>query len=183
MAVIKAKKPKFPPIYQWSFKLVAMLIVFLVLILAYLAYNNFTIKQSEQLQLLKNEEETLKADFLNKSKQIKSVPLYEQKIPALLMLESSVNQQFPATDELPNLIIQINQLAEDVNVSISSFTPINQEDSLKPTASGVKNVKITYKSFNINLSANYLDFVKLLYSLETILVILRTEEVVCLTIR
>ena len=144
---------------------------------AYLIYANFTIKQSQTLAKLAEEEVFLKNELVVNYQLLKSVPLYEAKIPELERLESSVEQQFPSSDELPNLLIQINQLAEDSDVSILSFTPMNQGNPANATVNTDKDVKISTESFSLNLTANYPDFVKLIYAIAKLPRVIEVDDV------
>lgn len=172
----KKNKVKLTPFYLWRFRSIVAACLIATIGLTYAVYKGFTSKQAKNLSQLISEEGSLKSDLITKYQLIKSVPLYEKKLPELTALESSVLQQFPLSDELPNLLIQINQLAENDHVAIASFSPINPENAAKIDASGVKDVKISSESFNINLSANYDDLVKFIFEIARVPRVIKIEN-------
>lgn len=172
----KKIKIKLAPFYLWRFRSIVAACLVITVGLTYAVYKGFTSKQATNLNQLISEEGVLKTDLITKYQLIKSVPLYEKKLPELDSLESNVLQQFPFSDELPNLLIQINQLAENDHVSIASFSPINPENAAKIDASGVKDVKISSESFNINLSASYDDLVKFIFEIARVPRVIKIEN-------
>lgn len=172
----KKSKFKLVPFYLWRFRSIVAACLIITVGLTYAVYKGFTSKQATNLDQLISEEGVLKTDLITKYQLIKSVPLYEKKLPELDSLESNVLQQFPLSDELPNLLIQINQLAENDHVAIASFSPINPENAAKIDASGVKDVKISSESFNINLSANYDDLVRFIFEIARVPRVIKIEN-------
>lgn len=172
----KKTKIKLAPFYLWRFRSIVAACLIITVGLTYAVYKGITSKQATNLNQLISEEGVLKTDLITKYQLIKSVPLYEKKLPELDSLESNVLQQFPFSDELPNLLIQINQLAENDHVSIASFSPINPENAAKIDASGVKDVKISSESFNINLSASYDDLVKFIFEIARVPRVIKIEN-------
>lgn len=174
--VDKKSKIKLVPFYLWRFRSIVAACLIITVGLTYAVYKGFTSKQATNLDQLISEEGVLKTDLITKYQLIKSVPLYEKKLPELDSLESNVLQQFPLSDELPNLLIQINQLAENDHVAIASFSPINPENAAMIDASGVKDVKISSESFNINLSANYDDLVRFIFEIARVPRVIKIEN-------
>ncbi len=172
----KKSKTKLAPFYLWRFRSIVAACLIITVGLTYAVYKGFTSKQAKNLNQLISEEGVLKTDLITKYQLIKSVPLYEKKLPELDSLESNVLQQFPLSDELPNLLIQINQLAENDHVTIASFSPINPENEAKIDASGIKDVKISSESFNINLSANYDDLVRFIFEIARVPRVIKIEN-------
>jgi Tfp pilus assembly protein PilO len=173
---------KLKPLYQWPLAGLLPLILVLMLALTYLIYNNYTIDQTTRLAELAKVEQQLKDDLSYRYRQLKSIHEYQKKMVELSQLESLVNQQFPSSDDLPNLLIQINQIAEDANIAVNSLVPITVNSSeLKPKSRETGESKasagftagknpqdskpIQAKSFMLSATANYLDFTKYIYEL------------------
>lgn len=172
----KNSRIKITPFYQWEFKSILITCLLISVLLTFLVFYGITSKQTKKLSQLTSEEGTLKSELIKKYQLIKSVPLYEQKLPELINLESNVLQQFPLSDELPNLLIQINQLAENNNIAIGSFAPINPDNKGKANLENNKDVKISSESFNVNLSASYADFVKFIFEIAKVPRVIQVEN-------
>lgn len=175
MATVNKLKVK--PFYLWGLAIILPIITVIILLLSYFIYNNYTIEQTDKLNQLIQEETTLKEDLKAKYILVKSIPLYKNKINELNQLEQLVNLQFPSSDAIPDLLIQINQLAENSNVTISSFVPSAQENSV-----GVKGVllnsgKMNTKIFNLTAAASYIDFTKFIFLLAQFPRVLKIDDV------
>lgn len=158
---------KIKPIYLWNIYILLAFALILALGFSFLVYNNYTVEHYEKLNTIRLEEVDLKAKLVEKHALVKSVPLYVEKINELNQLESSVNKEFPDSDEIPNMLIQINQMAEDKDVAISNILPSVGEkyltDSDVNDASG--GVKILTKTFNLTASSAPDDFIDFVYEL------------------
>ena len=95
----------------------------LMLVLSFLIYKNFTYENKDKLSQLQQDEQTLKDDLVRKVSLLNSIDLYKEKESALNDLSAKVGLQFPTSEELPNVLIQINQVSEDSDFKIKNFTP------------------------------------------------------------
>lgn len=157
-----AIKLKIKPFYLWKLAVILPIIILITLMLSYAIYNNYTVEQTDNLNQLIKDELTLKDDLKDKYILVKNIQLYQAKIKELAQLEQMVNLQFPSSDAIPDLLIQINQLAENSNVTISSFVPKAQENS-GPKGVLLTSVKMKSKSFNLTATANYIDFTNFIF--------------------
>lgn len=120
--------------------------------------NHFLITDS-LVKLEKAEKETgvLKSDLNSKIKSINDLPIYVKKNLLMTKLESSINSQFPETDEIPKMIMKINEIAEQNDVKVGSVTPSTTETLLNE--SGIPtNQQVLIKSFNVTANSDYLSF-------------------------
>ncbi len=154
-----AKKLNIKPIYQWNMVYILAMLLLVIIVAIYLIYDNFTVDQVDNLQQLQQTEVDLKNDLTTKYGLVKSVDLYKTKLNELNQLESNLDQEFPSSDDLPNLLIQINQLAEDSNIAIISLLPSSGDDNKK------LNEKITSKNFHLSATGAYPDFCRLILTM------------------
>lgn len=171
-----AIKLKVKPFYLWKLSAILPIIIVITLALSYLIYNNYTVEQTDKLNQLIKDELTLKEDLKDKYILVKNIPLYQAKIKELSQLEQMVNLQFPSSDAIPDLLIQINQLAENSNVTISSFVPKTQEN-VAPKGTLLSSVKMKTKSFNLTATANYIDFTNFIFLLAQFPRVLKVDDV------
>ena len=163
MANKNIRQLKITPIYLWRPVILLPLLVFILILVTYLIYNNYTVDQANRLRNLALEEDKLKSELSLKYGQVKSVPLFINKMKDLGQLESQVSQRFPNTEELSLVLIQINQVAEDTNVNITNFSPKNLNKV--ELVGGNKTGNIMTETYNLNLNANYIDFVNFIFQL------------------
>lgn len=165
------------PFYLWKLVVVLPIIVVIALLLSYIIYNNYTVEQADKLNQLVQDELALKDDLKDKYILVKSIPFYQSKIKELSELEQMVNFQFPSSDAIPDLLIQINQLAEDSNVTISSLVPNPQDNSNEPKGMLLNSVKMKTMSFNLTAAANYIDFTNFIFLLAQFPRVLKVDNV------
>ena len=171
-----AIKLKIKPFYLWRLAVIVPIIIFITLSLSYIIYNNYTVEQADKLNQLTKDELVLKGDLKDKYILVKNIPLYQAKIKELSQLEQRVNLQFPSSDAILDLLIQINQLAENSNVTISSFVPKTQENA-EPKGMLLSSVKMKTKSFNLTATANYIDFTNFIFLLAQFPRVLKVDDV------
>lgn len=174
--MVTAIKLKIKPFYLWRLAVIVPIIIFITLSLSYIIYNNYTVEQADKLNQLTKDELVLKGDLKDKYILVKNIPLYQAKIKELSQLEQRVNLQFPSSDAIPDLLIQINQLAENSNVTISSFVPKIQEN-VGPKGMLLSSVKMKTKSFNLTATANYIDFTNFIFLLAQFPRVLKVDDV------
>lgn len=169
---------KIKPVYQWSMPLLLVSSLILVVILSFLVYNNLTVDYYEKYSSLQNEENNLKQQIYEKHSSIKKVPIYLAKMAELDLLESTVNKQFPDDDEIPNMLIQINQMAEQSNVAILNMLPSVEEKLLsESTPNSTDQNKIWSKSFSVMANSSTEGFVKFLYAIAKYPRVLQVSDV------
>lgn len=159
-------KMKIRPIYLWDIKLLLLVAIIFTMMTSFLIYNNYTVDYHLQLDNLKIEENTLKQEVKEKYGLTKSVSEYTNRISQLTQIESIVNSRFPDRDEIPSVLIQVNEMAEQSNVAISSLIPNNNdwvftESSLQLPS----DIRIVAKDFNISATSNFNDFVNFVYGI------------------
>jgi len=170
-------KLKIKPFYLWNLAIILPLITIIIFSLSYFIYNNYTIEQSDKLDQLIQEEIILKKGLKDKYILLKSIPLYENKLNELNQLEKIVNLQFSSSDSIPDLLIQINQLAENSNVTISSFVPSAQENSIEVKGALSKNDVMKTKVFNLTATASYINFTQFIFLLAQFPRVLKIDDV------
>lgn len=172
------KSIKIKPIYQWSVSILMLFSLILIIVLSFLIYNNVTVDYYDKLTSLQSEEGNLKQQILEKHSSIKKIPIYLAKTSELDRLESTVNQQFPDDDEIPNMLIQINQMAEQSNVAILNMLPSVEEKILsESTPNSSDQSKIWSKSFTVVTTSSTEGFVKFIYAIAKYQRVLQVSDV------
>ncbi len=166
---IKKKKGiniDFKSFYLWDIKVLILLATILCSSLSYLLYTNVLDDSLVDLNNLRAEETTLKQSISDQYGILKALPEYDKKSTQLDQIESLVNHQFPDDDEMPEMLVQVNQLAELSNVSVTNLLPNNEEKVYNESGIDLpKDSKIWTKDFTLNGSANASDFVTFIYKL------------------
>lgn len=158
-------KMKMKPIYLWDIKLLLLVALLFTMVISFLIYNNYTVDYHLQLDGLKTEEVRLKQEVVDKYSLTKSISEYTKRTEQLAQIESVVNNRFPDKDELPSVLIQVNEMAEQSNVAISSLLPSSNERVFNESGLQLpQNTKIIAKDFNISSTANFNDFVNFVYA-------------------
>lgn len=165
MINLKLKAIKLRPIYLWRLPSLLVGTLFMMLILSYLFYSNYTVEERNKFNNAKDEEQLLKNELINKYQIAQNIHLYQEQMPDLEKLESAVIEQFPKNDDIPNLLIQINQLAENSKIAVNDLLPNHEETivTLKGKAGGIS--KIWSKKFMMNAKGTYLDFINFVYAI------------------
>lgn len=159
-------KMKIRPIYLWDIKLLLFVAMLFTMMVSFLIYNNYTIDYHLQLDNLKIEENTLKQEVKDKYALTKSVSEYTNRISQLTLVESVVNSRFPDRDEIPSVLIQVNEMAEQSNVAISSLIPNNNDRIFTESSLQLpRDIRIIAKDFNISATSSFNDFVKFIYGI------------------
>lgn len=162
MLAKKINRIEFLPLYLWRIRLLIPGLIVLMFLLSLLIYNNFTINQVNRLLELEHIEQELKDNLVKNYAQVKNVPAYQARFNELRGLESVINAKFPSSNEISSLLIQINQVAEDSNVSIANFTPKDTKE-INLTANNSGKDKIMSQEFSIVANARYLNFVDFIF--------------------
>ncbi|RTL03026.1 MAG: hypothetical protein EKK57_00580 [Proteobacteria bacterium] len=159
-------KMKIRPIYLWDIKLLLLVAILFTMMISFLIYNNYTVDYHLQLDNLKIEENTLKQEVKEKYGLTKSVSEYTNRISQLTQIESIVNSRFPDRDEIPSVLIQVNEMAEQSNVAISSLIPNNNDRVFTESSLQLpSDIRIVAKDFNISATSNFNDFVNFVYGI------------------
>lgn len=159
-------KMKIRPIYLWDIKLLLLVAIIFTMMISFLIYNNYTVDYYLQLDNLKIEENTLKQEVKEKYGLTKSVSEYTNQISQLTQIESIVNSRFPDRDEIPSVLIQVNEMAEQSNVAISSLIPNNNDRVFTESSLQLpSDIRIVAKDFNISATSDFNDFVNFVYGI------------------
>jgi Tfp pilus assembly protein PilO len=167
MASLNLGKLKLKPIYMWQLTTLILFTLILMLVLSFLIYKNFTYENKDKLFQLQQDEQTLKDDLTRKVSLLNSIDLYREKESALNDLYAKVGLQFPTSEELPNVLIQINQVSEDSDFKIKNFTP-KSPAAVKEDSSAAKGDKINSRVYSLSASGTFDDAIKFFYQIAKI---------------
>lgn len=167
MASLNLGKLKVKPIYMWQITTLILFTLMLMLVLSFLIYKNFTYENKDKLSQLQQDEQTLKDDLVRKVSLLNSIDLYKEKESALNDLSAKVGLQFPTSEELPNVLIQINQVSEDSDFKIKNFTPKSPAIA-KENSSAEKSDKINSRVYSLSASGTFDDAIKFFYQIAKI---------------
>lgn len=167
MASLNLGKLKLKPIYMWQITTLILFTLMLMLVLSFVIYKNFTYENKDKLFQLQQDEQTLKDDLTRKVSLLNSIDLYREKESALNDLYAKVGLQFPTSEELPNVLIQINQVSEDSDFKIKNFTP-KSPAAVKEDSSAAKSDKINSRVYSLSASGTFDDAIKFFYQIAKI---------------
>lgn len=141
---------KTPPLYLWDVRIIIALIMLIASLLSFLLYVNFTVDFKDTLYNAQKEELTLKSELSNKTELAHSADLYIAKDIELDRLESVIMKRFPNGEEIPNIIVNVNQMSEEVGVTISNMVPSTDDKLfLDPNIKIPADIKLWTKKINI----------------------------------
>jgi len=89
----------------------------------YLVYDNFIDEKVTLNQALLDKQTELEVQYRKAIATYKAIPVYEQRQTELKMLNIELYKYVPESNNISNLLVNINQVAEDTGVSIISFQP------------------------------------------------------------
>ncbi len=167
MANLNLGKLKLKPIYMWQITTLISFTLVLMLILSFVIYKNYTYENKDKLFQLQQDEQTLKDDLIRKVSLLNSIDLYRKKESDLNDLYAKVGLQFPTSEELPNVLIQINQVSEDSDFKIKNFTP-KSAAAVKEDSSAGKSDKINSRVYSLSASGTFDDAIKFFYQIAKI---------------
>lgn len=167
MANLNLGKLKLKPIYMWQITTLILFTLVLMLILSFVIYKNYTYENKDKLFQLQQDEQTLKDDLTRKVSLLNSIDLYRKKESDLNDLYAKVGLQFPTSEELPNVLIQINQVSEDSDFKIKNFTP-KSAAIVKEDSSAAKSDKINSRVYSLSASGTFDDAIKFFYQIAKI---------------
>jgi Tfp pilus assembly protein PilO len=167
MSSLNLGKLKLKPIYMWQMTTLIIFTIVIMTVLSFTIYKNFTYENKDKLSKLQQDEQSLKDELMNKISLLNSIELYKEKESSLSDLDAKVRQQFPTSEELPNVLIQINQVSEDSDFKIKSFTP-KSAASVKENSSAPKSDKINSKVYALSASGSFDDAIKFFYQIAKI---------------
>ena len=125
-------------------------IIIVIVILAYLfIYND----SSERINQLKQEEETLKESYAEKSAKAANLDKLKAELDQINGLFQVLLKQLPTTAEIPNLLQELHECASKNGLTMDSITPapIIHTNS----AEGQEQQVIETLPYNITLTGNY----------------------------
>lgn len=125
-------------------------IIIVIVILAYLfIYND----SSERINQLKQEEETLKESYAEKSAKAANLDKLKAELDQINGLFQVLLKQLPTTAEIPNLLQELHECASKNGLTMDSITPapIIHTNS----AEGEEQQVIETLPYNITLTGNY----------------------------
>lgn len=152
---------------MWQMTTLIIFTIVIMTVLSFTIYKNFTYENKDKLSKLQQDEQSLKDELMNKISLLNSIELYKEKESSLSDLDAKVRQQFPTSEELPNVLIQINQVSEDSDFKIKSFTP-KSAASVKENSSAPKSDKINSKVYVLSASGSFDDAIKFFYQIAKI---------------
>jgi type IV pilus assembly protein PilO len=125
-------------------------IIIIILVLAYFfVYSD----QNEQLSQLKQEEETLKQTYTEKSQQAAHLDALKAELDSINGSFHLLLKQLPTQAEIPNLIQELHECATKNGLNMESVTPAQAQN----TYSGNKAEQQVIQTlpYNITLTGNY----------------------------
>ncbi|NUE65725.1 type 4a pilus biogenesis protein PilO [Snodgrassella sp. ESL0253] len=125
-------------------------VIVVILVLAYFfVYSGL----NEQLSQLKQEEETLKQTYAEKSEQAAHLDVLKAELDSINGSFHSLLKQLPTQAEIPNLIQELHECATKNGLSMDSVTPSQAQN----TDSGNKSEQQVIQTlpYNITLTGNY----------------------------
>lgn len=152
---------------MWQITTLILFTLVLMLILSFVIYKNYTYENKDKLFQLQQDEQTLKDDLTRKVSLLNSIDLYRKKESDLNDLYAKVGLQFPTSEELPNVLIQINQVSEDSDFKIKNFTP-KSAATVKEDSSAAKSDKINSRVYSLSASGTFDDAIKFFYQIAKI---------------
>lgn len=152
---------------MWQITTLILFTLVLMLILSFVIYKNYTYENKDKLFQLQQDEQTLKDDLTRKVSLLNSIDLYRKKESDLNDLYAKVGLQFPTSEELPNVLIQINQVSEDSDFKIKNFTP-KSAAIVKEDSSAAKSDKINSRVYSLSASGTFDDAIKFFYQIAKI---------------
>ena len=152
---------------MWQITTLILFTLVLMLVLSFVIYKNFTYENKDKLFKLQQDEQSLKDDLIHKVSLLNSIDLYKEKEPSLNDLYAKVGLQFPTSEELPNVLIQINQVSEDSDFKIKNFTPKSAAPA-KENSSAAKSDKINSRVYSLSASGTFDDAIKFFYQIAKI---------------
>ena len=167
MSSLNLGKLKLKPIYMWQMTTLIIFTIVIMTVLSFTIYKNFTYENKDKLSKLQQDEQSLKDELMNKISLLNSIELYKEKESSLSDLDAKVRQQFPTSEELPNVLIQINQVSEDSDFKIKSFTP-KSAASVKENSLAPKSDKINSRVYALSASGSFDDAIKFFYQIAKI---------------
>lgn len=146
---LKNLNPQDPGSWPWSAKILAFLAIFLsVVILAGLLD---TKDQWDSLETITNEEDTLKATFLEKKKQAVNLDLIKKQLIETQESLGALLKQLPNKSEMDELLTDINQAGLGRGLQFELF---------RPGPEAVINGSFVEQPISIKVSGNYDDIGK-----------------------
>ncbi len=118
---LKQLDPKNPGNWPWLFKLVALIILFVVIMA--IAYVALFQGQRDDLEREEKKEATLKDGFLEKKKMAVNLEAYQQQRAEIEQSFGALLKQLPTRSEVDALIIDINQAALGRGLQFELFKP------------------------------------------------------------
>lgn len=140
----------------------AGIIVVIVLVIAYFAVFNSMLEERNNL---KNEEETLKSDFAEKTARTTNLNDLEEELKQINNSFQALLKQLPTEAEIPNLIQELHQAAASNGLRLDSIAPVQLNDEDINTNSNQGNTKDSAKkseakviktlSYSIGITGSY----------------------------
>ena len=141
LAELKQLDTKNPGAWPWPFKLVSMLLIFILILVA--GFFLFYQTQLENLEKEEKKETDLKAVFVEKKKLAVNLEAYQQQRAEIEQSFGALLKQLPTRSEMDALLIDINQAGLGRGLQFDLFKP-----------SAAENVTEFYAERPINLKVN-----------------------------
>lgn len=143
---LKNLNPQDPGSWPWVAKLLAFVAIFIMIIAMGVFFD--TKDQWDNLQLVQNEEETLKTTYLDKKKQAINLDLIKKQLIETQESLGALLKQLPNKSEMDALLTDINQAGLGRGL---------QFDLFRPGAESVINGSFVEQPISIRVTGNYDD--------------------------
>ena len=140
--------------YQSRFVQLAIGLVILILILT-IAYLFMYSDSSERINQLKQEEETLKESYIEKSAKAANLDRLKAELDQINGLFQVLLKQLPTTAEIPNLLQELHECASKNGVTMESITPAPAIHTNSAGGEGESQQVIETLPYNITITGNY----------------------------
>ena len=126
LADLKQLDPKNPGGWPWPFKIIAMLLIFVLLMVAgyFLSFQS----QLENLEKEEKKEADLKTVFVEKKKLAINLEAYQQQRAEIEQSFGALLKQLPTRSEMDALLIDINQAGLGRGLQFDLFKPAASEN-------------------------------------------------------
>ena len=133
---------------------IAGAIIVIILILAYFfVYSGL----NEQISQLRQEEETLKQTYTEKSRQAAHLDALKAELDSINGSFNILLKQLPTQAEIPNLIQELHECATKNGLNMDSVTPAQVQNTESDNQTGKKSEQQVIQTlpYNITLTGNY----------------------------
>lgn len=129
--------------------------VVIIIVIVTIAYLFMYSDSSERINQLKQEEETLKESYIEKSAKAANLDRLKAELDQINGLFQVLLKQLPTTAEIPNLLQELHECASKNGVTMESITPAPAIHTNSAGGEGESQQVIETLPYNITITGNY----------------------------